>query len=59
VAVAPSRPWHGPLAVLAGLGAAALLTRHAVRRVGGITGDVLGAALELAATVTLAGFAIR
>lgn len=58
VAVDPDRPWHGPLAVLAGLGAAALLIRHAVRRLGGITGDVLGAALELAATVTLVVLAL-
>ncbi len=42
-----------PLAVLAGLGAAFVLERHAVRRLGGITGDVLGALAEVAATVTL------
>ncbi|MFI7032290.1 adenosylcobinamide-GDP ribazoletransferase [Microbispora rosea] len=41
------------LAMAAGLGAAALLRRRAVRRLGGITGDVLGALVETATTVTL------
>jgi adenosylcobinamide-GDP ribazoletransferase len=39
--------------VLAGLGAAWVLGRHAVHRLGGITGDVLGALAEVATTVTL------
>ena len=41
------------LAVVAGLAAAFVLQWHAVRRLGGITGDVLGALIETAATVTL------
>jgi adenosylcobinamide-GDP ribazoletransferase len=45
--------WTLPLAVVAGLGAALAVQRHAVRRLGGITGDVLGALTEIAATVTL------
>ncbi|MGH3255837.1 MAG: adenosylcobinamide-GDP ribazoletransferase [Streptosporangiaceae bacterium] len=45
--------WTLPLAVAAGLAAAFGLERHAVRRLGGITGDVLGALAEVAATVTL------
>jgi adenosylcobinamide-GDP ribazoletransferase len=45
--------WTLPLAVVAGLGAALAVQRHAVRRLGGITGDVLGALAEIAATVTL------
>jgi adenosylcobinamide-GDP ribazoletransferase len=40
-------------AVLAGLAAAGLLLRRAVRRLGGITGDVLGALAETAATSVL------
>jgi adenosylcobinamide-GDP ribazoletransferase len=45
--------WTLPLAVVAGLAAAEVVRRHAVRRLGGITGDVLGALTEIAATVTL------
>lgn len=43
----------GALAVLAGLAASAALLRHAVRRLGGITGDVLGALVETAVTAAL------
>jgi len=45
--------WTLPLAVLAGLGAGFAVQQHAVRRLGGITGDVLGALAEIATTVTL------
>jgi adenosylcobinamide-GDP ribazoletransferase len=45
--------WTLPVAVVAGLSAAYAVQRHAVRRLGGITGDVLGALAEIAATVTL------
>ncbi|MEO3973042.1 adenosylcobinamide-GDP ribazoletransferase [Streptomyces sp. CAU 1734] len=41
------------LAVLAGLAAAELLSRHCVRRFGGVTGDVFGGLAETAATVCL------
>jgi adenosylcobinamide-GDP ribazoletransferase len=46
--------WTLPLAVVAGIAAAQVVQWHAVRRLGGITGDVLGALAEVAATVTLA-----
>jgi adenosylcobinamide-GDP ribazoletransferase len=45
-------------AVLVGLVAAWAVRRHAVRRLGGITGDVLGALVESAATGALVVFAI-
>lgn len=53
VAIGEPLRWTLPLAVVAGLAAAFVLQHHAVRRLGGITGDVLGALIETAATVTL------
>lgn len=41
------------LAVIAGVSCAALLQGRAVRRLGGVTGDVLGALVETAMTVSL------
>ncbi len=47
-----------PLAVVCGVGAGWLLLRRCVRRVGGITGDVLGATAEAAATGALLALAL-
>jgi adenosylcobinamide-GDP ribazoletransferase len=51
-------PWQGPLAVAVGAIAAVLLARHAVRRLGGVNGDVFGAVSEVTVTVVLAGLAL-
>lgn len=45
--------WTVPAGVTAGLAVSWLLLRHVVGRLGGVTGDVLGALCETAATVTL------
>lgn len=54
----PSRWWAPVLAVLVGLLAGGLLLRRCVRRLGGVTGDVLGAAVEVATMGSLVAFAL-
>jgi adenosylcobinamide-GDP ribazoletransferase len=51
--VPPSGGWLLPAGIAAGVAVSLALTGHAVRRFGGITGDVLGGAAELATTVCL------
>jgi adenosylcobinamide-GDP ribazoletransferase len=50
--------WQGPAAVLAGTLVALGLVGHCSRRFGGITGDVLGAAVEVALTAGLVAAAL-
>ncbi len=51
--------WRGPLAVLAAALATAGLVRRAVTRLGGVTGDVLGACVEVSLAAALVVLAIR
>lgn len=59
VPAAPGRPWLGPVAVLVAASAAAGGLRHVRRRLGGVTGDVLGALSELTVALLLVVLSLR
>ena len=50
--------WAGPVVLAAAVAAGALVVRRAVVRLGGITGDVLGAVVEVALAVGLTAAAV-
>jgi adenosylcobinamide-GDP ribazoletransferase len=56
--VGGSPTWHAPAAVLAAVTATVVLVRRAVVRFGGVTGDVLGAGVEVALAAALVVLAI-
>lgn len=58
VPAVPGRWWQGPIAVAVALAAALGLVGHARRRIGGVTGDVLGAAVEVGVSVAYLGLAL-
>ncbi|NKX90900.1 adenosylcobinamide-GDP ribazoletransferase [Nocardia coubleae] len=56
VFVVPGNFWLGPVVVVAALAGSVLIARHCVRRFGGLSGDVLGATVEITSSLAALGF---
>ncbi|MEV0336065.1 adenosylcobinamide-GDP ribazoletransferase [Nocardia sp. NPDC050717] len=54
----PGNFWLGPAVVLAVLALCALIVRHCVRRFDGLSGDVLGAVVEITVSLAAVGFSL-
>ncbi|MEV6558435.1 adenosylcobinamide-GDP ribazoletransferase [Nocardia sp. NPDC051756] len=51
--------WQGPLATLLALAASTILIRHTTRRFAGLSGDTLGATIELTVSLTAATLSLN
>ncbi|WP_062993951.1 adenosylcobinamide-GDP ribazoletransferase [Nocardia anaemiae] len=54
----PEHRWLGPAVVLVALGISVLVVRHCTHRFGGLSGDILGATLEISVAITAAGLTL-
>ncbi len=54
----PGRLWQGPVAIVVAAGIAVVLARHAIRRLGGVNGDVFGGVCEVTVIAALAVLAL-
>jgi adenosylcobinamide-GDP ribazoletransferase len=54
----PANPWLGPVVTVAVLALTITLTRHCVRRFDGLSGDVLGAVVEITVSLAAVGFSL-
>ncbi|MFF0542237.1 adenosylcobinamide-GDP ribazoletransferase [Nocardia thailandica] len=54
----PQHFWQGPATVAVALAIVMFVSRHAVKRFGGLSGDVLGAGVEIAVAIAAVGFSL-
>lgn len=54
----PGLAWSGPLVAVLALLIAVRLADHGIQRIGGVSGDLLGAAVELTTALSALGFAV-